>query len=1093
MSIIVTLLSEQTFLILPTNIIGWIGVVVWLVGIGYLIRLFWEYQKPWTFVNRVLLLGLLLLVPVTTFFIGIRLPVWNTFPLPAVALEPKGLALMFFSALPWVLAAGLLGPLPAAILAALSGMILAIWDTHSLFTVFEMVFQAVLLSWCLGQRYRTWVYQRLRQPIIAILLLCVVYPLLFSVNSVFFTRGSITGQIDYAFTNITAVMMVVLGPLLVAGLFAEIIRFSFPKRWGGQPSWRLSPFESSLETRFLLSFVPLLLILMLVLMVGDWIIAGNAARQILQDRIASAARIVAEEVPYFLDIGQNLLLRLAEKPELDLNKPNELEVFLRQEIRTIPYFQEVFILDQSGNAIGGYPINDFYSVVFTVDEKAGIDLALSGIRIQTYTLPALDNESSSIISFIASIEDDTGNSQGVIIGRTEIHNNPFFKPILTNLKGLEGIGGTGFLVDEGGSILYHSNPNRSVFSYNLPATSEADFYDETGPDGTRQRTYYYPVLGRPWGVVLNLPAQRFQQLALNIAAPLLGMIVLLSIVALSLIRVGLVSVTSSLKSLAVETERISQGQLDHALDLEGGDEVGQLRRSFEKMRISLKDRLDELNRLLKVSQGVASSLEMDNAVKPILDSALATGASSARIVLTPTVIPPFTESHPKMPSRFGLGKLTEVYSKYDDQLLELMATQPRIVLTNPSRTTLLRFHPAVPRPESLLSIALVHEKEYYGTLWVAYDSPHPFTNEEVLFLTTLAGQAALAAANTRLFWTAEFGRQRLEAILASTPDPVIVTNHEDQLLVVNPVASQVLGIDGKNHEFGALEDVIQNPELLKILRSSTEENESVEITFPNGRIYLATASSILSDGKRIGRVCLMRDVTDFKELDTLKSEFVATVSHDLRSPLTLVRGYATMMTMVGDLNVQQENYIKKIIAGVEGMSRLINNLLDLGRIEAKIGLQLEKVPIREVLEEVIGAFRLQATQKQIKLHLEFPQHVIPIIEADRAMLEQAFHNLLDNSIKYTPKGKEVKIRVKGLENSLVFEFRDTGIGIAPVDIPRLFEKFYRSANREAKKQSGTGLGLAIVKSIAERHGGRVWVESQLGKGSIFYLEIPQHQ
>jgi len=1090
MSIIITLLSEQPFLILPTGFLGWLGVLGWLALIGYLIKVFRQYTKPWTLFNRILILALIVLVPITTFFVGARLPVWKAFPIPEVALEPKGQALMFFSAVPWVLAAGLLGPTPATILAAFSGTILAVWDTHSLFTVFEMVLLAILLSWFLGQRYRTWVYKRLRQPIIAILVLSLIYPIIFSINSVFLTRGSIAEQIDYAFTNVAAMILVVVGPLVIAGLFAVIARYTSPKRWGGQSPWVLSPSESSLEARFLQSFFPLFIILVLVLMVGDWIIAGNAARQILQDRMASTAQIVAEETPYFLDIGQNLLLRIADKIDLVRIPESELGAILQQEIRSIPYFRQVFVFDQTEKSIGGYPLTDFYSVAHTPEETAGISLALDGVRIQTYTLPALDSESSSIISFIASVEDEYGNVQGVLVGRTDILNNPFFKPILTSLKSLESIGATGFLLDEEGNILYHSDPNRSVFTLPDRNIDEAEYFDETGPDGTRQINYYQPVLGRPWTVILTLPAQRFQQLALNIAAPLLGMVFLLSIVAMSLIRIGLGSVTSSLKSLAVESERISQGQLDHELDSEGGDEVGQLRRAFEKMRLSLKERLDELNRLLVVSQGVASSLEIEKAVQPILEAALATGASSARIVLTQAVIPPLTGSKPKMPSRFGLGELTEEYSKYDHQLLKLMADQPRIVLTNPARTTLLSFHPGVLRPESLLSIALSHEKKYYGTLWVAYDTPHPFTNEEVRFLTMLAGQAALAAANTRLFWTAEFGRQRLEAILASTPDPVIVTDHQDHLLLVNPVARQILGIDGNKDDFGSLDEIIKNPSLLKILRSPSQENESVEISFPNGRIYMATASSILSDQKRIGQVCVLRDVTDFKELDALKSDFVATVSHDLRSPLTLVRGYATMMTMVGDLNDQQENYVKKIIAGVEGMSRLITNLLDLGRIEAKIGLQLEKLPIQDVLEEAIRDFGLQATQKQIKLNLSVPKLTTPIIEADRAMLQQAFHNLLDNAIKYTPKGKEVWIRVVERTNSLVFEFHDTGIGISPVDIPRVFEKFYRSANREAKKQSGTGLGLAIVKSIADRHGGKAWVESQLGKGSTFYLEIP---
>jgi signal transduction histidine kinase len=243
----------------------------------------------------------------------------------------------------------------------------------------------------------------------------------------------------------------------------------------------------------------------------------------------------------------------------------------------------------------------------------------------------------------------------------------------------------------------------------------------------------------------------------------------------------------------------------------------------------------------------------------------------------------------------------------------------------------------------------------------------------------------------------------------------------------------------------------------------------------------------------MGRVCVLRDVTHFKELDALKSEFVSTVSHDLRSPLTLMRGYATMLEMVGQLNEQQTNYVRKIIAGVESMGRLVNNLLDLGRIESGIGLQLETVNVQDVVERVIGSLQLQAAQKRIQLTSEFPPGSQPLVEADQALLQQALHNLIENAIKYTrPEGK-VHVRMRMQPIGVVFEVIDNGSGISPVDQPRLFEKFYRGAQQGSKEQRGTGLGLAIVKSIAERHGGRVWAESQLGKGSTFYLAIPIHQ
>ena len=171
----------------------------------------------------------------------------------------------------------------------------------------------------------------------------------------------------------------------------------------------------------------------------------------------------------------------------------------------------------------------------------------------------------------------------------------------------------------------------------------------------------------------------------------------------------------------------------------------------------------------------------------------------------------------------------------------------------------------------------------------------------------------------------------------------------------------------------------------------------------------------------------------------------------------------------------------------------MNNLLDLGRIEAGIDLQLELIVIQDVVEGVLGSFQLQATQKRVKLTKNLPDQSFPLIEADTALIQQALHNLVENSIKYTDPGGQVTVRLFTQENLVVFEVSDTGIGVAPVDQPRLFEKFYRGAQQGEKPQRGSGLGLAIVKSIAERHGGRVWFESKLGKGSTFYFSIPVRQ
>jgi PAS domain S-box-containing protein len=1090
MSIEFTLLANRLYIKLPLGLFGWLGWLL-LLGVIVFLLLHWrEHNRRLTGLQWGLFFVTILLTPLASLFIILRLPAGEALPLPWIIEETRGPALVIFAAFPWLLAAGVLGMLPAALIGLVSGITLALGDTHSPFTPLEITLLAILVSAMVRQRYRTPVFKLLRHPLVAAVLAALIYPLIYIFGAACMADGDLAIRLDYAITHFVANSAAVGGMLLVAGAIAETVAMAFPAAWSGSGTLQPSPVERSLSTRFLYSLAPLAVILVVSLTVADWVVAGNAARRMLRDRMSSTAQSAVENVPFFIESGQNLIHQFAADDRLRNASISKVDL-LSEMLRTVPFFRQLFLLDANGNEMARYRTTGG-SVISSEEEAAGQETVLAGSP-RYYSIPPEGDEPSAQVSFWYPIEDETGIIQGALVGRTDLKSNPFTKPILASLDSLVGSDGEGLLLDDKGRILYSSSSVALMQSYSGKKVEDEGFYDDTAPDGTRRLVYYQRTIGNTWAVVLAVPARRAQQLALTIAAPLLVMIAVLFVIAMGLVRLSLKGVTSSLGHLALASKRISGGQLDTPLPVEGEDEVGQLRRSFEQMRVSLKARMDELNRLLLASQGVASSLEVDEAVKPVLEAALAMGGSAARVVLEPATMPEVDGDKTGF-VRFGVGAGSDIYSGLDEQVLALTRQQDRVVLTNLSRTHLITLSPGMPRVESIIALALRHENFNYGALWVAYDTPHPFGDDEIRFMVTLAGQAALAAANARLFLNAEIGRQRLAAILASTPDPVLVTDQRNRLLLANPAAWQATRWGAEVGEGRPVDAIIPQKELVKLMcLSSDDATQSVEVTMADGRVYLATASSVMADGQRVGRVCVLRDVTHFKELDALKSEFVSTVSHDLRSPLTLMRGYATMLEMVGNLNDQQVGYVRKIVTGVETMSKLVNNLLDLGRIEAGVDLQLEMVPVQDVVDRVIGALQLQATQKRIQLTMEMSPQTVPLVEADQSLLQQALHNLLDNAIKYTDSGGKVGLRVYARQDRLVFEVSDTGIGIAPVDLPRLFEKFFRAGQKEAQKRHGTGLGLAIVKSIAERHGGQVWAESQLGKGSTFYLSIPQHQ
>jgi signal transduction histidine kinase/HAMP domain-containing protein len=1087
MEFIFTLLAGIPFPAPPT-LAGW-GVFFLLLGVLAFILVRRRVDQPT--MSWGLFLTFFVLIPITTLFIGLRFTSASARPLPGLPADAPGSALMVFSAIPLLLGGGMLGPIPAAMLGAFAGLLRSAWDSYSLFSILELAFLATWFSINMRQRYRTRVYQLLRQPLAGALLLIPLHALFYILSALFTQWGNaatpITARLDFALSNLGITTFAFGGEMLIGGVIAQIVSVTFPKMWGSKQALQPSPAEKSLESRFQYVAGAFILLLLLTLLIGDWYVAGKAARDLLIDRLSSAGKSASQSVPFFLETGQNLAVQLASDPRLLESTADELNSFIGSNIQAVPYFDQFIVLDANNKEVLAlYPISTDSRL--HPDEDLGITFAKNGVLSQIYSLPPSTVEDPSRVSFMVAIADSSNQVQRILIGRTTLETNPLTLPLIESLNNMSDLDGTGMLLNENNRIIYHSDKAQSLLTYNGQQGNEAFFYDDTAADGTRELVYYQPVLGRSWAVVLKVPAQRAQQIALNIALPL-ELIIFLAIVAMISLRVGLRVVTGSLQGLAAEANRIAQGQLDRPLQVTTGeDEVGQLRRAFEQMRSSLQSRLEEINRLLQVSQDVASSLEMRDAVKPVLEAILSTGANSVRVALSPAILP---DTYVELPSRFSSGNAGDSYAHFDEQILTLAQSQEKIVLPNLTRSRELDLDSSKPQPLALLAVALRHENRYYGVVWAGYEQPRKFSDSDVRFVTTLAGQAALAIANAHLFLNVEASRRQLEAILNSTPDPVIVTDHRNRLLLANLAAASVLGPNANDARSGMeTEKVIKLKPLLNLLQSTTSGKQSAEIVLADKQTYLATASPVMVDNKQIGRVCIMRDVTHFKELDSMKSDFVATVSHDLRSPLTLMRGYATMLDSAGELNEQQQGYIKKIITGVENMSRLVNNLLDLGRIEIGVGLQVEQVTVLDVIERVTSALQLQAMQKNIRLDIEFAKDMPNVVEADQALLHQAVYNLVENGIKYTPENGSVLIRTISEPNHLIFAIKDSGIGIPPEDLPHLFEKFYRGKQREARLQPGSGLGLAIVHSIAENHRGRVWVDSEVGKGSTFYLQIP---
>jgi len=232
----------------------------------------------------------------------------------------------------------------------------------------------------------------------------------------------------------------------------------------------------------------------------------------------------------------------------------------------------------------------------------------------------------------------------------------------------------------------------------------------------------------------------------------------------------------------------------------------------------------------------------------------------------------------------------------------------------------------------------------------------------------------------------------------------------------------------------------------------------------------------------------MQDITHLKELDQIKNEFVSMVSHDLRSPLTAILGYVELIERVGPVTEEQRNFIRRVETGVYSITALIDELLDLGRIEAGLDDRKEPIPLDTVIRSTVESLRQRAKRKAQKIAIEI-QEDLPKVLGNPIRLRQMLSNLIANAIKYSPKDGIVGVHTQVENGQIIIQVIDNGVGIPLKDQPHIFDKFYRTSNLP-DDTSGTGLSLAIVKSIVENHGGRIWVESTPGEGTTFFVVLP---
>jgi signal transduction histidine kinase/CheY-like chemotaxis protein len=498
----------------------------------------------------------------------------------------------------------------------------------------------------------------------------------------------------------------------------------------------------------------------------------------------------------------------------------------------------------------------------------------------------------------------------------------------------------------------------------------------------------------------------------------------------------------------------------------------------------LQDRIGEMETLVRLGRSITSHLDLDQVFTAIVKAAVElTGTEEGSLML---VDEESNELFVRAARNFNDEFVRTFRLPIIDSLAGTVLETGRPVLLDESAPRKIATTYLV---HNLIYVPLKLQERVIGILSVDNRTrKRLLQNRDVQLLSALAAYAVIAIENARLFTRLAHEQSRLDTLLSSIRDVVILVDQDLNLALINSAARQVFNLDEQDLLGYPFAQVFRaNPELIDLVE---EAKSSMHTSWTEVEV---TADLILSAQlipvPDVGYVISMHNITHLKKLDQLKSDMVSTVSHDLRSPLTSILGYIELVRRSGPVNAEQAEYLKQVSASVQEITHLVNDLLNLDRLEEGLETGKEQISAHQFLQLTAGNFSGRIQERGHLLVLELPKEDLNLY-GSMVQLRQMLENLMDNAVKYTPPGGEIYLTCRQEDDQVLIQVRDSGIGIPFEEQPRVFERFFRASNVNDQETNGSGLGLAIVRSIVENHHGRIWIDSAPGQGSTFSILLP---
>ena len=887
------------------------------------------------------------------------------------------------------------------------------------------------------------------------------------------------------------------------------------RRWFG--------FHQDLGLQLLALYAFLIVPFLITLATFDRIV-GERSRNDVQSNDLALARAIALETNISIGNALKTVVELSAYPGVINMDKAGMENIFQVALNSRPDVNLIYRLDANGIMFYHYPVgpvstvgNDFSFRKYFQDSLTSNEPLISEGRISPTT-------NQAVATAVMPVRSENGEFLGLVGTNIKLESlSETLAAIFTEYREEEGF--EILILDAAGQVIAHPDE-----SFLLKPAEEIlpDVYHEVLAGGNGSivhpnldhvdRLYTYasiPSVG--WGVVISRPTSAAFSTQIILRRIVLITAATFILIGLFFWRTLTVRVIEPIERLVPISETIGLNQPISALDQSylqaqssRSDQIGQLIRSILRMKDSISERIKEQSTLLETSTAVVSSLDPETVLNRILEQmgrllqiqmyaviALDPENGNFKIRASRGLSRQFTEQLSIQPSEPDSVTMRALHSKEPIQVSDTEVDPSYVIRRQRARVEGFR---------AILAVPLNTQHAPPTALLVFHPAPHVFTPNEIQLLTSFANHAAMAIENALLYEQSDVllreQTQRLEALVQSMHDGLILSDLQGKVVYANKRVGELSGLSLRNPSGLQADQILASivdkaagkPQHKSFAQGILNKKGEKSVVISRDRmdqvIHLRLEVFNVNDeeGTPIGRGIIFHDITADRELDRMRSSLVSTVSHELRTPLAAIKGYVSTM-LADDVEwdrASQREFLTIISEESDRLTNLINNLLDLSRIEAgSLKLSFEKCSVKEVIQKASKAAQLRS-QNQFEVRVEAK---LPNLYADPLRLESVLRNLIENSIKYAGDKARIKIEVGRHEKGFLFSVSDDGPGIPRKESQRIFDRFYRMDDSLTRLTSGAGLGLAICQGLVRAHGGKIWSEAR-ETGACIMFTIP---